>query len=129
MKGAGIAIDDRQKEAAGKPDDFEDYCETLEVNPTATFDTIRKIYRVLAQRIRSNGRHSMWSGRGRCRNGGEVLIRPRRAILSGPCRGNTWSFTDGGKHHITAKGVDYAESTGACQPPTAKNAGLLAATR
>ena len=35
--------------------------------------------------------------------------------------------SDGGQHSITAKGVDYAESTGAWQPPTSRNSGLLSA--
>ena len=197
---AGIAIDDRQKEVTGKPDDFEDYYETLEVNPTASFDTIHKIYRVLAQRIHPDNPDSgSEEGFKRLVRGYKILSDPeqraafdversralskrwrifdpdtavpgleqeqrkRRAILSvlynkrmrQPENSGVsipemeqllevprehlefplWFMkeqgwiqrTDGGKHHITAKGVDYAESTGAWQPPTAKNAGLLAA--
>ena len=37
--------------------------------------------------------------------------------------------TDGGKHHITAKGVEHAEATGAWQAPTTKHSGLLSAGR
>ena len=33
--------------------------------------------------------------------------------------------TDGAKHHITAKGVEHAETTGAWQPPVAQHSKLL----
>lgn len=47
---AGISLDQADGEAfAGAS--FEDYYETLEVHPTASLDTIHKIYRILAQRL------------------------------------------------------------------------------
>jgi len=195
---AGIAIEDRRRDDAEKAEEFEDYYEALEVNPTATFDTIHKIYRVLAQRIHPDNPESgnedgfkrlleafrilsdpekraaydvertrALSKRWRIFDpetavpGLEQEQRKRRAILSllynkrmrqpDNCgvaipdmeqllavprehlefslwflKEQSWiQRTDGGKHHITAKGVEYAESTGAWQPPTAKNAGLL----
>lgn len=197
---AGIGLEDVRAEALAKGDDFEDLYETLEVNPTASFDTIHKIYRVLAHRIHPDNadsgneeafkrlvrafrilsdpeqraafdveRSRVVSKRWRIFDpesgtpGLEQEQRKRRAILAllyskrmrNPencgvgipdieqliavprehlefplwfMKEQGWiQRTDGGKHHITAKGVEYAESTGAWQPPTVKNSGLLSA--
>jgi len=197
---AGIAMEDRRKEDAAKADDFEDYYETLEVNPTASFDTIHKIYRVLAQRIHPDNPDSgSEEGFKRLVRGYRVLSDPERRaafdversrrlskrwrifdpdtavpgleqeqrkrrsilallynkrirqpencgvtvpeleqLLAVPREHLEFSLwflkeqgwihrSDGGKHQITAKGVEHAESTGAWQPPTVRNSGLLSA--
>ncbi|MBL8236115.1 MAG: J domain-containing protein [Bryobacterales bacterium] len=199
---AGIALEETQSRSQGKTDEFEDYYETLEVNPTASFDTIHKIYRVLAHRIHPDNpdsgseegfkqlvrayrilsdpeqraafdveRSRTLSRRWRIFDpesgtpGLEQEQRKRAAILAllynkrmrwpENCGVNLpdmeqllavprehlefplWFLkeqgwlqkTDGGKHQITAKGVEHAEATGAWQPPMAKHSGLLSAGR
>ncbi len=197
---AGIALEDGRKESSVKEDDFEDYYETLEVNPTASFDTIHKIYRILAQRMhpdnpdsgseegfkklakayrvlsdpemraafdveraRALGKRWRIFDPDSAAPGLEQEQRKRRAILAllynkrmrqpENCgvgiqelesmlavprehlefplwflKEQGWlQRTDGGKHQITAKGVDHAEATGAWQPPTGRSSGLLSA--
>lgn len=197
---AGVALDDGRGTGTAKPSDFEDFYETLEVNPVASFDTIHKIYRVLAHRLhpdnpesgneegfkkllsayrvlsdpeqraafdveRSRFHSKQWRifDPDSATPGLEQEQRKRRGILSvlynrrmrqpencgvgipeleqllGVPREHLefplWFLkehglvvrTDGAKHHITAKGVDHAESTGAWQPPTGRNSGLLPA--
>ena len=195
---AGIAMEAKRQEETANGDEFEDYYETLEVNPTASFDTIHKIYRVLAHRIHPDNPDSgSEEGFKRLLQGYRILSDPekravfdversralskrwrifdpdsavpgleqeqrkRRAILAvlynkrmrqpENCgvtipeleqllavprehlefplwflKEQNWiQRTDGGKHHITAKGVEHAESTGAWQPQMARNSGLL----
>jgi curved DNA-binding protein len=197
---AGIALEDSRNDSRATADEFEDYYETLEVNPVATADTIHKIYRVLAHRLHPDNPESgseeqfkklnrayrtlsdpeqraafdVLRSRANARqwrifdpesaapgleqeqkkrrailavlyhkrmrqpeNGGiglpelEQLIAVPREHLEFPLwflKEQGWILrTDGGKHVITAKGVDYAESTGAWQPQTSKNSGLLSA--
>lgn len=195
---AGIAMDDARTEATATGDDFEDFYETLEVNPAASLDTVHKIYRILAQRVHPDNpesgneeqfkrlirayrvlsdpeqraafdavRSRMGAKQWRIFDpesalpGLEQEQRKRRGILSAlytkrmrqpeNCgvsipemeqlltvprehlefplwflKEQGWILrTDGGKHHITAKGVEHAEATGAWQPPMARNARLL----
>jgi len=197
---AGVSLDDGRGTIVGKEEEFEDFYETLEVNPTASFDTIQKIYRLLAQRLHpdhpESGNEESFKRlvrayrvlsdpeqraafdveRGRTQGkrwrifdpdaavpGLEQEQRKRKAILAllynkrmrqpenpgvsipeieqmlGVPREHLefplWFLkeqgwlqrTDGGRHHITAKGVEYAESTGAWQAPIAKSSGLLTA--
>lgn len=198
---AGISLEDRSADAVDAAE-CDDYYETLEVNPMASFDTIHKIYRVLAQRLhpdnidsgdeqgfrnlvkaygvlsdperraafdveRSRAAGRRWrifdpenatpglqqeqrKRRGilsilynsRMRQAGngvglqelEHLLAVPREHLEFPLwflKEQGWVHrSDGGKHQITAKGVEYAESTGAWQPPTAQSQRLLStATR
>lgn len=197
---AGVALDDAPADGKAASDDFEDYYEILEVNPTASFDTIHKIYRVLAHRLhpdnpdsgneelfkklsksyqilsdpdrraafdvernRATGRRwrifdpesaapgleqeqrkrrailsLLYNKRMRQPEGGGVGIPDLEQMLAVPrehlefplwfLREQGWiQRTDGGKFSITAKGVDYAETTGAWQPPAPQSAGLLEA--
>lgn len=197
---AGIALDNGRSEIRAGSDDFEDYYETLEVNPVASSDTIHKIYRVLAHRIHPDNPESgneeqfkklvrayrvlsdpeqraafdVERGKATVKQwrifdpqsaapGLEQEQKKRRAILAvlynkrmrqpDNCgvgiteleqllavprehlefplwflKEQGWvARTDGGKHQITAKGVDYAETTGAWQPPTVRDSRLLAA--
>jgi curved DNA-binding protein len=197
---AGISLEDVREDRAPGNADFEDFYETLEVNPVATADTIHKIYRVLAHRMhpdnpesgseeqfkklvrayrvlsdpeqraafdveRSRAQTKQWRifDPESAAPGLEQEQRKRRAILAvlynkrmrqpEKCgigipelenllavprehlefplwflKEQGWVLrSDGGQHSITAKGVDYAESTGAWQPPTSRNSGLLSA--
>jgi hypothetical protein len=197
---AGIALEDGKTRGRADTDEFEDHYETLEVNPAASFDTIHKIFRVLAHRVHPDNPDSgseegfkklakayrivsdpeqraafdVERARAVARRwrifdpdsaapGLEQEQKKRRAILAllynkrmrvpENCaagiaemeqllavprehlefplwflREQGWlARTDGGKHQITAKGVDYAETTGAWQPPMTRNSGLLSA--
>lgn len=199
---AGIALEDLRSDGRGRAEEFEDFYETLEVNPTASFDTIHKIYRVLAHRIHPDNPESgneegfkqlvrayrilsdpeqraafdversrtlskrwrifdpesgtpgleqeqrkraailalLYNKRMRYpENWGvglpdiEQLLAVPREHLEFPLwflKEQGWiQRTDGGKHHITAKGVEHAEATGAWQAPTTKHSGLLSAGR
>lgn len=197
---AGISLEETQGDVRGATSEYEDFYETMEVNPVASADTIHRIYRVLAHRFHPDNpesgseeqfkklakayrvlsdpeqRAAFDVERSRVSNkqwrifdpesaapGLEQEQRKRRAILAvlynkrlrqpENCgvgipelenllavprehlefplwflKEQGWVLrSDGGKHSITAKGVDYAESTGAWQPPTARNQGLLSA--
>lgn len=197
---AGIALEDAIGATDGPADDFEDLYEILEVNPTASFDTIHKIYRILAQRIHPDNPDSgseegfkklvkayrilsdpeqraafdvvrsrltskqwrifdfesaapgleqehtkrrgilavLYTKRMRQPENCGVSIPDMEQMLAIPrehlefplwfLKEQGWILrTDGGKHHITAKGVAHAEETGAWQPPTARNSTLLTA--
>lgn len=195
---AGISLEDGADDRGPGGGEFEDYYETMEVNPVASADTIHKIYRVLAHRVHPDNlesgseeqfkklsraykvlsdperRAAFDVERGRVAGkqwrifdpesaapGLEQEQRKRRAILSvlyhkrmrqpEKCgvgipelesllavprehlefplwflKEQGWVLrSDGGQHSITAKGVEYAESNGAWQPPTSRNSGLL----
>jgi hypothetical protein len=197
---AGISLDDGKSSGKADRDEFEDHYETLEVNPTASFDTIHKIYRVLAHRVHPDNPDSgseegfkrlvtayrilsdpeqraafdverarviskrwrifdpesaapgleqeqkkrrailalLYNKRMRAPENCAVGIAEMEQLLAVPrehlefplwfLKEQGWlARTDGGKHQITAKGVDHAETTGAWRPPLSKNSGLLAA--
>lgn len=199
---AGIGLEQGNHPSKRPEDDFEDYYEILEVNPTASADTVHKVYRILAQRIHPDNpesgneegfkkllrayqtlsdperraaydveRNRATSQRWRIFDsesatpGLEQEQKKRRAILAvlynkrmrSPencgagipeleqllavprehlefplwfLKEQGWiQRTDNGRHSITAKGVDFAETTGAWQPPAQKNSGLLSAGR
>lgn len=80
---AGVAIEEGQKRESSKGGEFEDYYEILEVNPSASFDTIHKIYRILAQRIHPDNRESgSEEGFKRLLRGYQILSDPeKRAVF------------------------------------------------
>lgn len=199
---AGVALEDGRGVLVGKEEEFEDFYETLEVNPSASFDTIHKVYRLLAQRVhpdhpesgneeafkklvrafgilsdpekraefdaqrsRSMGKRwrifdpenavpgleqeqrkrkaifaLLYTKRLRQPEQPGVSIQEMEQLLAVPrehlefplwyMKEQGWLLrTDGGRHQITAKGVEYAESTGAWKAPLARNSGLLPAAR
>jgi hypothetical protein len=199
---AGISLEDTRSNTDPAVEEFEDFYETLEVNPVASADTIHKIYRVLAHRfhpdnpesgseelfkrlnrayrvlsnpeqraafdvVRSRASAKQWRifdpesaapgleqeqrkrrailavlyhKRMRQPEGGGVTIPEMEQLIAVPrehlefplwfLKEQGWILrTDGGKHIITAKGVEHAESTGAWQPPMSKNSGLLASAK
>jgi hypothetical protein len=75
---AGISMDQADTGQTAEQS-FEDHYETLEVHPSASFDTIHKIYRILAQRLHpDNAESGSEDGFKRLLSAYQVLSDPER---------------------------------------------------